>query len=140
MAEWVSTDRGAHLRGRRTSSTHPEVALRRVLHARGLRFRLGRNINGYKPDIVLPHYRTAIFVDGCFWHGCPQHGPKEFTGPNARRWADKLTANRIRDIAAVEALTTAGWFCLRIWECEVEKSSEQTAQRIIDILHARSPS
>ena len=140
MSSWVPTEKGAHLRRRRTSGTSPEVALRRALHACGLRFRLGRVIDGYKPDIELPRYRTAIFADGCFWHGCPAHSPRVFKWPNAQLWTEKISANRARDRAAIEALNNAGWSCLRIWECEIEKDYSQTIKRVLDFLRAAPPS
>lgn len=77
---WVPTSAGAHLRGRRTEDTAPELILRRAVHALGFRFRLRRRLAGCRPDFVMPRHRVAVFVDGCFWHNCPQHGPKEFRG------------------------------------------------------------
>ena len=74
---WVSTDGGRHLAGRKKNDTAPEIVLRKALHAQGVRFRLHRQLaKGCTPDIVLPGRRIAVFVDGCFWHGCPKHGRK----------------------------------------------------------------
>jgi len=100
----------------RTTGTEPELALRRELHARGLRFRLNaRNLPG-RPDIVLSRARIAVFVDGCFWHGCPQHAvaPKA----NAAWWRTKLDGNRARDERNTTALHEAGWLVIRAWEHE----------------------
>jgi DNA mismatch endonuclease (patch repair protein) len=98
--------------------TKPELAVRRALHARGLRYRVdfpirtdGRSV---RPDVVFTRARVAVFVDGCFWHGCPLHAtyPKR----NAEYWIPKLRANRKRDEAANERLVAAGWTVLRFWE------------------------
>lgn len=118
---WRPTAAGAHLRGRATRNTGPEVQLRKALHAQGLRYRLGRRVGRFRPDIVFPRSRVAVFVDGCFWHGCPLHGAAEFHGPNAERWRAKLTANRERDRRAVEELAELNWRVVRIWECDVKR-------------------
>jgi DNA mismatch endonuclease (patch repair protein) len=96
------------------SSTGPEVALRRALHARGLRFTLHpRDLPG-TPDIVLTAARIAIFVDGCFWHGCTDHGtlPKN----NHAWWQSKLAANAERDRRKDAELIALGWTPLHFWE------------------------
>ena len=129
--EWVSTERGSHLRGRVTRNTKPEVSLRKAVHALGLRFRLHRTVAPRcTPDFVLPRWRVAVFVDGCFWHGCPQHGAREFRGPNAQLWRDKITANQARDSRNTSAAQQGGWQVIRIWECEVRKDPETAARRV----------
>jgi DNA mismatch endonuclease (patch repair protein) len=128
---WVSTDAGSHLRGRRKANTRPEVELRRALHALGLRFRLHRRLaTGCTPDLVLPKYRLAVFVDGCFWHGCSRHGRSTFTGPNAALWEDKLRRNKVRDSRADALATDAGWEVLRLWECDVLADPPATAMTV----------
>ncbi|TDB94376.1 very short patch repair endonuclease [Micromonospora fluostatini] len=128
---WVATDKGAHLRGRRTRNTAPEMTLRRAVHALGLRYRLGRTlVNRSRPDMVFPGPRVAVFVDGCFWHGCPQHGPSRFRGPNAERWATKIAGNKQRDQRVEAELTAAGWRVVRVWECEVRKAVTEAARRV----------
>jgi DNA mismatch endonuclease, patch repair protein len=102
--------------GRR--NTVPEIAVRRALHALGLRFRLHRKDLPGNPDIVLPRHRLAIFVHGCFWHrhpGCPN-----CTTPKTRPdfWAAKFSANTARDARAVQALRNQGWRVGIVWECE----------------------
>ncbi|WP_150253929.1 very short patch repair endonuclease [Nocardiopsis deserti] len=138
---WISTERGAHLRGRRTRNTAPEVALRRAVHAQGLRFRLHRRIGRCTPDFVLPRWKLAVFVDGCYWHGCPSHSPRRFRGPNASRWEDKINANRARDQRNTAQLEEAGWRVLRIWECEVKQDTTNAAQRVreaaLSVAHQR---
>lgn len=135
-AGWESTAAGAHLRGRRTRDTQPEVALRRAVHALGLRFRLNVRVGRYRPDFVLPRHRLAVYVDGCFWHSCPEHEPGEMRGPNAARWAAKLEANTVRDVAANASLITAGWRVLRIWECETRRDVRASAARVLAEAHA----
>jgi len=102
-------------------NTKPELIVRRVLHAMGRRFRLHcRDLPG-RPDIVLPRFRTAIFVHGCFWHRHP--GCRGTTTPKTRTefWVAKFEANVARDVAAQAALAAAGWKVAVIWECETRK-------------------
>jgi DNA mismatch endonuclease (patch repair protein) len=98
----------------RTTGTGPELALRRELHRRGLRYRV--NVRGLpgSPDIVLTRARIAVQVDGCFWHGCPDHAVAPRS--NAAWWRDKLALNRSRDARNDEALRAGGWLVLRVWE------------------------
>jgi DNA mismatch endonuclease (patch repair protein) len=130
---WVSTQAGRHLAGRKKRDTAPEVRLRQALHAQGARFRLQRQLaKGCTPDIVMPGRRLAIFVDGCFWHGCPKHGRKSpFTGPNAELWIDKMERNRMRDKRASAVAQSLGWQVERVWECEVRERPEATAIRLL---------
>ncbi|MFD5711142.1 hypothetical protein ACFWHW_12225 [Streptomyces pharetrae] len=94
----VATAEGEHLRGRRVRDTKPEVALRKAVHRLGLRFRLHKRVAPRcTADFVLPRYHLAVFVDGCFWHGCPDHSPAKFRGPNAALWQEKIEANKKRD-------------------------------------------
>lgn len=100
----------------RTAETGPELAVRRVLHRRGLRFRVNvSNLPG-RPDIVLTRAKVAIFVDGCFWHGCAQHAvaPKA----NANWWRAKPDANVARDRRNGSTLRESGWIVVRVWEHE----------------------
>ncbi|MGN6130817.1 MAG: DNA mismatch endonuclease Vsr [Nocardioidaceae bacterium] len=127
---WQPTNAGSHLRGRKTADTTPELSLRRALHALGLRYRLRRRIGRFRPDIVFPGSRTVVFVDGCFWHGCPVHGAKEFRGPNAVKWRDKLGANKERDARATEELRAEGWQVVRVWECDVRRNVREPAEAI----------
>src|SRR3954471_17708473 len=102
----------------RRVDTKPELALRTALHARGLRFRkdfLIRASDGTrtKVDVAFTRARVAVFVDGCFWHSCPEHG----TTPraNADYWTPKLARNRERDRRATAALDADGWHVIRLW-------------------------
>lgn len=111
----------ALMKGNRRSNTKPEVALRAALHRTGLRFRkdfLLRTTDGtrVKVDIVFTRARVAVFLDGCFWHGCPEHGrvPKA----NSGYWQPKLERNRDRDRRVTAALRNDGWAVIRVWEHE----------------------
>lgn len=129
----MSTRAGRHLAARSKVDTKPEVALRKALHALGARFRLHQTLaKGCTPDIVLPARRLAVFVDGCFWHACPQHGRKTpWTGPNAQLWAEKMTRNRERDVRATELALNLGWEVERVWECQIDLDSTAIAKRLI---------
>ena len=106
--------------GNRSRDTRPEVLLRSELHRRGLRFRkhllIETSLRPIRPDIVFTSRRLAIFVDGCFWHGCPDHGTRPRS--NVTYWRAKIERNRERDWAVCEALQHAGWEVLRVWEHE----------------------
>lgn len=128
---WVSTEAGRHLSGRPQSGTAPEVALRRALHMAGFRFRLHRSLaRGCNPDLVLPKYRLAVWVDGCFWHGHETHARLPTTGPNVLLWTQKLDANRERDARAVTLAADLGWKTVRVWECEISKDLAAVVVRI----------
>ncbi len=96
------------------AATGPELALRRGLHAAGLRFRVNQRDLPGTPDLVLSRAKVAVFVDGCFWHGCPEHGvlPKN----NRDWWSMKLTANAERDRRKDDALAALGWLPVHFWE------------------------
>ncbi len=118
----------------RRRDTAPEVALRSALHRSGLRYRVDFPLPGLRrrADIAFPAARVAVFVDGCFWHGCPEHGswPKE----NAPWWREKIEANRRRDRDTDARLRDAGWLPLRVWEHE---PAEAAAERVAEAVRAR---
>lgn len=118
--------------------TGPEVALRSELHGRGLRFRKdlllrvpGRSV---RPDVVFTRARVAVFVDGCFWHCCPEHGNQPRR--NSDYWRPKLARNVARDRAVDEALIASGWSVVRGWEHE---RPDQIADRVERALNSISP-
>lgn len=118
-----------------TRDTAPELALRSELHRRGLRFRVDRApIPGLRSraDLVFSSVKMAIYVDGCFWHGCPEHGsiPKS----NAEFWQRKLEGNRKRDRLVVDALAEKGWAAIRVWEHE---DPQVAADRIQERIRSR---
>ncbi len=110
-----------------SKDTKPEVLVRKFLFAKGLRFRIcDRKLPG-KPDIVLPKYKTVIFIDGCFWHG--HEGCKYYRLPhtNVDFWRSKINTNILRDHRNDTDLTNAGWHVIRIWECEIRRKTSQAA-------------
>jgi DNA mismatch endonuclease, patch repair protein len=112
----------------RRRDTTPEKLVRSALHRRGLRFRIERPLEfdrRRRADIVFPRARVVVFVDGCFWHRCPEHAT--FPRANAAFWADKLQRNVDRDRDTDARLTEAGWMVLRVWEHE---DPEAAADRI----------
>lgn len=114
----------SHNKGR---DTEPEIRLRKELWKRGLRYRVCALLPG-RPDIVFPRARIAVFVDGCFWHGCPKHGvmPKN----NAGFWAKKITRTKERDRQNESQLRMAGWQVLRFWEHEIRADLTRAAEII----------
>jgi DNA mismatch endonuclease, patch repair protein len=104
----------------RSSDTKPEMAVRRRVHALGLRYRTHArplpDLNR-RADLVFTRARVAVFVDGCFWHGCPDHGRRQF-GVNGWYWPDKIDRNVRRDTETTALLTAAGWRVVRAWEHE----------------------
>lgn len=119
----------------RTRDTKPEQDLRAALHARGLRFRLGRRplpYTRFQPDITFPGPKVAVFVDGCFWHGCLEH--KGSPKANRAWWRAKIERNRQRDEAVNHAFTAEGWHVIRIWEHD---AASEAADRIEKIVRSR---
>lgn len=107
------------MRSNKHRDTKPELALRRAVHSLGLRYRVAaRPIAGLRrtADLVFPRIRVAVFMDGCFWHGCPEHHSLAKT--NSAYWAEKLRRNRERDEETDCLLREAGWTVIRIWEHE----------------------
>jgi DNA mismatch endonuclease (patch repair protein) len=132
----------------RRRDTTPELALRSALHRRGLRFRVdfpvsagGRSV---RPDIVFTRDRLAVYIDGCFWHGCPEHATQPKA--NAEYWGPKLRANIARDRRATAALEESGWTVLRVWEhvpvedavAAVVRTLQQCGYRHVERARARS--
>ncbi len=117
----------------RSNNTKPEILLRKALFANGLRYKINDKKLQGKPDIVLPKYKTVIFVHGCFWHnhkGCKRaHLPKS----NVEYWGNKIRTNEERDLKNREILEKLGWNVLVIWECEIntKEKTEQVAIKII---------
>ena len=110
--------------------TKPEIAVRRALHRLGYRFRLHRSDLAGRPDIVLPKYKTAIFVHGCFWHRHPNCSKASMPKTRIDFWRDKFEANVARDRRNAEALEAAGWTVLTVWECETRRSLSLAEQLI----------
>lgn len=104
-------------------NTKPEREVRRILHREGFRFKLHAALPG-TPDIVLPKYRTALFVHGCFWHQCPHCGmAARRIDSNRSYWLPKLERNRARDARVQQELADLGWQALVIWECQTKDAA-----------------
>jgi DNA mismatch endonuclease (patch repair protein) len=104
----------------RRRDTKPETQIRSVLHCQGLRFRVDYPIRiasarPIRPDIVFTRQRIVIFIDGCYWHGCPEHG-RRVNGENSAYWQAKIARNQERDAEHKVLLESAGWTVLRFWE------------------------
>lgn len=131
MADTITPERRSwnmsRIRGRNTG---PELRLRSLLHRAGFRFRLHANELPGKPDIILPKYRTAIFVHGCFWHR--HEGCRNATTPSTRSefWQAKFDSNVIRDERSRSALQTAGWTVFTVWECELKSDAAAVVERL----------
>lgn len=116
------------MRGNRKRDTIPELTLRRALHSMGLRYRVASRPTSqfrWTADVVFPTPKVAVFVDGCFWHGCPEHYAPPRT--NMSYWGPKLQRNRERDLRVTADLIGAGWHILRFWEHE---DMEQAAREV----------
>lgn len=121
------------MRRQRTRDTKPEIALRQELHAAGLRYRVDEAPlagSTRRADILFRRQRLAVFVDGCFWHGCPDH----FSGTlaNSDFWAAKIAANRVRDQDTDRQLIAAGWRVLRLWEHSNSRQAAEIVRRWLD--------
>lgn len=123
MVDFLSpSERSERMSRIRSSNTSPEVAVRRALHRLGFRFRLNRKDLPGSPDIVLPRFKTVVFVHGCFWH---RHvGCKVATTPksNTDFWVEKFDRNVARDTRSRQLLEAQGWKVIVVWECELGSS------------------
>jgi DNA mismatch endonuclease, patch repair protein len=135
-SSWASSPAARRvMRGNRKRDTRPELALRHAVRQIGLRYRLGRHpIVGRigTADLVFPAARVAVFLDGCFWHGCPEHFVQPHTNPGY--WGPKIERNRQRDEEVDAILAAAGWATVRVWEHE---NPEAAARRVGDVVRGR---
>lgn len=118
------------IRGRDTSA---ELSVRRLIHAEGLRYRVdAAPLVGVRrrADIVFRRQKIAVFIDGCFWHGCPEHGRKSFNS-NPDYWPSKIESNRARDMETTALLSEAGWTVMRFWEHEESVEVARTIERVV---------
>lgn len=121
----------------RSRDTQPELAVRRLLHRNGLRYRVAiapEPSLRRRADIVFANARVAVFIDGCFWHGCPAHGRRAFQH-SADYWPGKIATNMARDEDTNSRLQSAGWMVLRFWEHE---SAEAVAQEIMRVVRGQA--
>lgn len=122
--------------GRR--DTKPELQLRRSLHKRGLRYRVDLPVLPgvrRRADLVFTRARVVVFVDGCFWHGCPEHAT--WPDHNADFWREKIETNRRRDRDTDDRLTAAGWRIAHVWEHEDVEAAADRIEQLVRV--ARSP-
>lgn len=112
-------------------NTKPELKLRKALWKKGLRYRLNYNLPG-KPDLVFVKAKIAIFVDGCFWHGCPLHGsiPKS----NHEFWTKKIKKNIERDKEVTKTLQQSGWTVLRFWTHDLKENFDSVITKVKDTI------
>lgn len=118
----------------RSRDTKPEMIVRRFLHGLGFRYRLSpRELPG-KPDLILPRYRVAIFVHGCFWHG--HHGCRFATTPATRTdfWMAKIRATKVRDDKAESTLRAMSWRIAVVWECALKLDRDRTLERVTSFI------
>ena len=123
----------------RSRDTRPERELRSELHRLGLRFRVHRRVLPEvrrQVDVAFGPTRVAVFVDGCFWHGCPEHGTQ--AKANASFWREKIETNQSRDANTDERLRAAGWLVVRIWEHEDAKLAARRVARVVRLRTTRS--
>ncbi|MFI1459423.1 very short patch repair endonuclease [Nocardia carnea] len=123
------------MQANRSRDTKPELAVRRALHSLGLRYRVGivpEPSLRRRADIVFTKARVAIFIDGCFWHGCPEHGRAKFNH-NTEYWPAKIAANVARDADTTDRLRCAGWTVLRFWEHEDVADSAERIRQVVNM-------
>jgi DNA mismatch endonuclease, patch repair protein len=123
------------MRANKSRDTRPELALRSAIHRLGMRYRVGiRPIGEVRrtADIVFPRVRVAVFVDGCFWHGCTEHYRPSVR--NSEFWTSKIEGTRKRDADTDERLVAAGWKVVRVWEHE---DPSDAAFRVAAVVHDR---
>jgi DNA mismatch endonuclease, patch repair protein len=120
----------------RSRDTAPEIAVRKTMHAHGLRYRVHRRDLPGKPDLVFPSRHAVLFVHGCFWHGCLKcvDGTRKVKS-NTGYWSPKISGNRDRDARHAAALRADGWKVFTIWECEARevKLLHRVAKKIIKL-------
>lgn len=119
----------------RGKHTDPELRLRRLLWAEGLRYRLHRRVEGLRPDLVFGRARLAVFIDGCFWHGCPDH----YVCPRSREefWGAKLSGNVARDRKQTLLLEAAGWQVVHVWEHSLYEDASAVVRSIVSALRSK---
>jgi DNA mismatch endonuclease (patch repair protein) len=116
----------------KAKNTKPELLLRKALWERGFRYRVHHSIERIRPDVVFIGHKVALFVDGCQWHGCPEH--YVFPRTNQVFWGEKLKKNVERDISQTRALRDAGWIPLRIWEHEIWSGLPDVVDAVASLL------
>jgi DNA mismatch endonuclease (patch repair protein) len=138
MDRFTPSQRSALMSKVRGKNTRPEERVRSILHHLGFRFRLHRKDLPGTPDIVLPKYRTVIFVHGCFWHRHPGCKKASMPQTNKEFWERKLARNVERDAVVSEKLTRIGWRVLVVWECELKNSKALSSRLLRELMQRTS--
>jgi len=131
MDIWSKQKRSEVMSKIRSKNTKPERILRSELFKKGFRFRIHQKKLAGKPDIVLPKYKVAVFVNGCFWHNHQDCKEGRIPSTNSNFWSKKLQRNVIRDKLNIKELRQNGWKVLIIWECEIERNLDQILKKLI---------
>jgi DNA mismatch endonuclease (patch repair protein) len=126
------------MRAVKGADTKPEIALRKALFARGLRYRLHAGDLPGKPDLVFPRHRAVVFVNGCFWHGHDCARGSRTPKTNRAYWTGKIARNKARDKETVKALAALGWRAYIVWECAL-KSLDAAADRTARLVRRARP-
>lgn len=134
MDIWGKDKRSVVMAKIKSKNTKPEIDLRSALFSMGYRFRIHSKKLPGKPDIVLPKYKTVIFVHGCFWHLHKDCREGRIPSSNTDYWREKLHKNANRDAMNIEKLQKDNWKVLVVWECQIENNLEQVLQIIISNL------
>lgn len=133
MGSWASSEATRKtMQANRSRDTRPELAVRSAVHARGLRYRVAvRPVHAVRrsADLVFTRARVAVFLDGCFWHGCPDHFHLPAT--NTEYWAPKIAANAARDLETDRLLAAEGWLVLRFWEHVVVAEAASEIEAVV---------
>ena len=134
MPDFLTTEERSTRRARiHSASTKPELKLRHALWHQGFRYRVNDKRLPGRPDIVLPKYRTVVFVHGCFWHGHKDCLTSHIPETNTDYWTAKITRNQERDQEVWRKLEAKGWSVIIVWECQLKKANfEETIDRVAD--------
>lgn len=132
---WSREKRSEVMSRIRGKDTGPELLLRRALHGVGARYRIHDGTVPGRPDVSHKGARVAVFVDGCFWHGCPEHYQKPDN--NEAFWEEKLAENQRRREEVIEQLRDDGWQIFELWECEVQERPVALAREIAEAIGRR---
>lgn len=120
-------ERSLNMAAVKSRDTKPELLVRRALHAAGFRYTLRNRKYPGNPDIVLPKYRTAIFINGCFWHGHDNCRYFRLPQTNTEFWSAKIHTNKERDARVIAAIAAMDWHVITIWECELRTKEKRAA-------------
>ena len=135
MSDVFSVEKRSAIMSRvKSVNTAPEIAVRKIIHALGYRFRLHDSKLPGKPDIVLPRHKKVVFVNGCFWHGHKCHLFKWPGGPRAEFWREKILGNVARDKRNTEAYKASGWRVAVVWECALKGKYKLGKEQVINRL------